>query len=89
MNKEYWKLKKGSRIDDIAFAQLAYVYSQLQQDGSPTTTKDCALLMDVNYETAKSRIRFARERGMLTKPGKGSSEKTQLTKLALITLGLA
>lgn len=82
-----WKPLKGRRVDDLVFARLARLYVFLESHQTSRVTELCASIMEVNYETAKSRIRFARVRGLLTNPGKGRRLKTEITQKAIEILG--
>lgn len=80
---KYWIPEKGRRVNDIVYAYLSALFVRLESAGTIRVLEKCAEYMDVNYETAKSRIRFARERGLLTKPGQGASSSTKLTTKSL------
>lgn len=77
-----WTALSGRRVDDELFAKLAQLFVYLEITGSTKVTQRCAEIMDVGYETAKSRIRFARSRGLLSKPGHGNSSNSTLTTKA-------
>ena len=78
-----WIPVSGRRIPDRPYVILAALFDYLQSNGTSQVVEVCAKLIGVNYETTKSRIRYSRERGFLSKPGHGASEKSKLTKLGI------
>lgn len=78
-----WIPASGRRIPDRPYVILAALFDYLQSNGTSQVVEVCAKLIGANYETTKSRIRYSRERGFLSKPGHGASEKSKLTKLGI------
>ena len=78
-----WIPVSGRRIPDRPYVILAALFDYLQSNGTSQVVEVCAKLIGANYETTKSRIRYSRERGFLSKPGHGASEKSKLTKLGI------
>ena len=78
-----WIPATGRRIPDRPYVLLAALFDYLQRNGTSQVVEVCTALTGASYETTKSRIRYSRERGFLSKPGHGASEKSKLTKLGI------
>ena len=76
-----WIPKTGRRIPDRPFVILAALFDFLQRNGTQQVIEVCSKLIGASYETTKSRIRYTRERGFLSKPGHGASERSGLTRI--------
>ena len=78
-----WIPATGRRIPDRPYVILAALFDYLESNGTSQVVEVCHKLIGASYETTKSRIRYSRERGFLSKPGHGASEKSRLTKLGI------
>ena len=78
-----WQLRRGLPSDDYLYAGLAYLY-ELRAKMSPlSVTKLLSEDMSVPLSTTKERIRKAREKEFLSKPGKGLNGQGEVTKKAI------
>jgi len=78
---ENWKATRGHFGPDRQYAILAKLFVTLHRYNFESPVVKFAELLEITHETAKHRIRAAKEKGFLTTPGKGSTN-TQLTDKA-------
>jgi hypothetical protein len=76
-----WEAKRGQSGPDRQYAILAKLFVTLQKYSWESALVRFADLLEVPYETAKTRLRTAKDRGLLTSPGMGSTN-SQLTDKA-------
>jgi hypothetical protein len=76
-----WEAKRGQPGPDRQYAILAKLFVTLQKYSWESALVRFADLLEVPYETAKTRLRTAKDRGLLTSPGMGSTN-SQLTDKA-------
>jgi len=76
-----WEAKRGHSGPDKQYAILATLFVRLQKYSWESALVRFADLLNIPYETAKTRLRTARDRGFLTSPGMGSTN-SQLTDKA-------
>jgi hypothetical protein len=76
----------ASKWDDVEYAKIAYLYTQLLATRTLKTTEELAKVMDVPLSTAKERVRACREHNFLTKPGKGQRSQSVITLEAMKVL---
>jgi hypothetical protein len=78
------KWQKGSGAsNDSLYAGLAYLYAQRAEMFSLNVAKLLSEDMSVPLSTTKERIRKAREKGFLSKPGKGLNGQGKVTDKAI------
>ena len=78
---EKWEAKRGRVGPDLQYAILAKLFVTLQKYSWESALVRFADLLEVPYYTAKTRLRTAKERDLLTLPGMGSTN-SQLTDKA-------
>jgi hypothetical protein len=78
---EKWEAKRGQSGPDRQYAILAKLFVTLQKYSWESALVRFADLLEIPYETAKTRLRTAKDRGLLTSPGMGSTN-SQLTDKA-------
>lgn len=66
-----WKYPGPAGHPDLKYAHLAYLYLAFLGKGKENPIDELAKHMDVDRETASSRIAEARNRGLLTRPKQG------------------
>jgi hypothetical protein len=76
-----WEAKRGQSGPDVQYAILAKLFVTLQKYSWESVLVRFADLLEIPYETAKTRLRTARDRDLLTSPGMGSTN-SQLTDKA-------
>jgi hypothetical protein len=76
-----WEVKRGQVGSDVQYAVTAALFVALQKYSSQSVLNRCAEILGIPYEGAKTRLRTARSRGLLTMPGMGSTS-SELTKKA-------
>jgi hypothetical protein len=78
-----WQLRRGLPSDEYLYAGLAYLYAQRAEMFPLSVTKLLSEDMSVPLSTTKERIRKSREKGFLSKPGKGLNGQGEVTKKAI------
>ena len=73
-----WHPQRGRKMPDLYCARLADLFVYLQSHGSNSAIEDCAHHLDLAYDTVKTRLGTARERQMLSTPGKGQKQQSSL-----------
>jgi hypothetical protein len=81
-----WPESKGYAADDYLYAVVAKLYEERASVGDSSITESLASDMKVSSSTAKERIRKAREKEFLSRPGKGAGGQAEITKKAIKTL---
>jgi hypothetical protein len=76
-----WEAKRGRVGPDKQYAILAKLFVTLQKYSWESALIRFADLLEVPYDTAKTRLRTAKDRGLLTLPGMGITN-SQLTDKA-------
>ena len=76
-----WEAKRGRVGSDLQYAILAKLFVTLQKYSWESALVRFADLLEVPYDTAKTRLKAAKDRGLLTSPGMGSTN-SQLTDKA-------
>jgi len=76
----------GVAADDVEYAKVAYLYTQVLATRTLKTNEELARFMDVPLSTAKERVRACRKRGYLTQPGKGKAGMSIITEEAMKVL---
>lgn len=77
------QITRGVSAEDSFYAAVAYLYRLRAQMQPLFVTQLLSGDMSVPITTVKERIRKARERKMLTSPGKGMNGQSEITKKAL------
>lgn len=86
--RDFTKLKqsqitRGLAAEDSFYASIAYLYKLRAQMQPLMVTQLLSQDMSVPATTVKERIRKAREKEMLTSPGKGMNGQSEMTNKAI------
>lgn len=83
LKPDYWPNIKGIAADEKLYSAIAALYSKRAEVGERAITEALAVDMKVSDSTAKERIRKARDKGFLSRPGRGAGGQAEITKKAI------